>query len=149
MLTFINNILNQIEIILKGIPQHFKDFSVSTMFFIFMVVVFILNMCKKIFVWREKKKGTPHQSCEYLVKISGGQDCDHSLYRKQFKENGNSCMECKGKSYKMTDIEAEDRVLRGKKCNRFIILLANHGKNLLPYVSFLYTMAVTIFENNK
>lgn len=148
-MTFINNIIEQIEIIRKGIPQHFKDFSVSTVFFIFIVVVIILNICKKIFVWWEKKKGTPHQSCEYLVKVSGGQDCDHLSHRKRFKENGNSCEECKGKSYKMTDIEAENRVLRGKKCKRIIILMANFSKNLLPYVSFLYTLAVTIFENNK
>ena len=148
-MTFINNILKQIEIIWKGIPQHFKDFSVSTVFFVFIMVVIILNICKKIFVWWEKKKGTPHQSCEYLVKVSGGQDCDHLSHRKRFKENGNSCEECKGKTYKMTDIEAENRALRGIKCKRIIILLANHSKNLLPYVSFLYTLAVTIFENNK
>lgn len=148
-MAFINSILDQIEIIWKGIPQHFKDSSVSTMFLAIIVVVFILDICKKIFIWWEKKKGTPHQSCEYLVKISGGQDCDHSSYRKQFKENGNSCEGCKGKLYKMTDIEAENRILRGKTCKRLIILLANHSKNLLPYVSFLYTLAVTIFENNK
>ena len=49
----------------------------------------------------------------------------------------------------MTDIEAENRVLRGQKYKRIIVLMANHSKNLLPYVSFLYTLAVAIFENNK
>lgn len=149
MMIFINNILDQLEIILKGVPQHFKDFSVSTVFFLFIMVVFILNICKRIFVWWERKKGTPHQSCEYLVKVNGKQDCDHLSYRKQFREKGNSCEECKGKSYKMTDMEAENRVVRGKKYKKIIILLANHSKNLLPYISFIYTLAVTIFENNK
>nr|WP_300797492.1 hypothetical protein [uncultured Acetatifactor sp.] len=148
-MAFVDGILDQIEITCRAIYQHFKEFSVSKVFLIIVVVVFSLNICKRVFIWWEKKKGTPFQSCEYLVKVNKRQDCDHSFYRKKFKENGNSCEKCKGKSYKMTDIEAENRVLRGQKYKRIIVLMANHSKNLLPYVSFLYTLAVAIFENNK
>ena len=146
---FLCDILVQIEIIFKGIPQHFKEFSVSAIFFVFVMWVFALNICKKIFVWWEKKKGTPHTSCEYLITVKGGQDCNHSLYRKQFKQNGNSCEKCKGKSFVMTDAEAENRVLLGRMWKRIIVFFANQSKNILPYISFLYTLAITIFENSK
>lgn len=49
----------------------------------------------------------------------------------------------------MTDAEAENRVADGTLWKRIILLLANCSKNMLPYISFIYTLVVTIFENNK
>lgn len=49
----------------------------------------------------------------------------------------------------MTDAEAENRVLSGSLWKRWIIRLANWGRNTLPYFSFIYTLAITVVENNQ
>lgn len=149
MAKFIQDLFIQLEIVCKGAPEHFKQVPISALFFIYLILVFILNIIKRVLILIEKKRGTPHQSCEYLVKIKNGQDCNHPSYRKHFKNNGNSCERCHGKSFKMTDSEAENRVVKGNIFKCVLICLANYSKNMLPYISFFYTLVIAIFENNK
>lgn len=139
----------QVSIICQGLPRHLKESPISTFFLIYIILVFILNIIKQDFICLEKRRGTPHLSCEYLFTSKNGQDCDHLYYRKRFKRNGNSCEGCRGKSFQMTDAEVEKRVDKGAVWKHIIIFMANYSKSLLPYMSFLYTLAMTIFENNK
>lgn len=146
---FLDSLLVQLEIVLNGVSEYFKESPMSTVFFVFIILVFVLNITKGFLVWLEKKRGTPYQSCKYLIEEDNEQDCSHLSHRKYFKSNENGCEGCRGKSFKMTDAEAEYRVADGNLCKRIIILLANYSKNMLPYISFIYTLVVTIFENNK
>lgn len=149
MANFIDVLVTQIKIIIRGIPYHLTEFPISIMFLAFLILVFVLNIIKKNLISSEKKRGDLYQSCKYLVEQRNGQDCSHPSYRKQFRNNENGCSGCQGRVLKMTDIDAEELILNGKKWKRTILLLANCGKSLLPYISFLYTLVVTIFENNK
>lgn len=142
-------LLSQIKIVLEGIPEYFKESPVSMIFLSCIIIVFILNIFKRKLVLREKKRGTPHQSCDYLVTVRNEQDCNNTFYRKYFRENGNSCEKCRGKFLKMSDDEAENRVASGKFWKHAIVWLANFGKNILPYITFFYTLIIAILENNK
>lgn len=148
MKSFINAFFSQIEIIFSKFPEHFRESPISTIFLIFIVLTLFLNIIKRTFVWCEKKRGTPHLSCEYLVDVENGQDCDHPSYRNFFEMN-EGCTGCRGKSFKMTDEEAERRIAKGDKWKYIIILGANCSKSVLPYISFFYTLAIATFGNNK
>ena len=143
------NIWEQVSIICHGLPRHLRESPISTVFLICIIIVLVLNIIKHCFICLEKRRGTPHLSCEYLFISENGQDCDHLSYRKRFKKNGNSCEGCRGKSFQMTNAEAEKRVVTGAIWKHIIILMANYSKSLLPYISFLYTLAMAIFENYK
>lgn len=49
----------------------------------------------------------------------------------------------------MTDVEVENRIVMGYVWKYRIVLLANYSKYVLPYISFLYTLAMTVFEKNN
>lgn len=149
MSDFLISLLVQLDIVFNGVSEHFKESPLSTIFLIFLILVFVLNILKRVLVWLEKKHGILHQSCKYLIVVNNGQDCSHSSHREYFKQNENGCEGCRGKSFKLTDAEAENRVVDGAPWKHIILLLANYSKNMLPYISFIYTLVVTIFENNK
>lgn len=149
MKAFLDILWTQVGIVFEDISKHFKEFPISGIFLTFLVLVFLLNVVKRVFIEMEKKYGTIDQSCEYLIIGKKGQDCKLLSYRKRFKENGNSCEGCRGKSFKMTDSEAENRIAKGVIWKHIIVLLANCGKNMLPYISFLYTLIIAIYKNNK
>lgn len=144
---FMETLQTQIELISKGLSEHFKDFPISFIFLGFLILVFILNIIKRILIWIEKKHGSLNGTCQYLIVGSKEQDCNNSDYRKYFKENENSCEGCKGKSFAMTDAEAEQRAIKGSLWKCIIFLLANCGRYVLPYISFIYTLVITILNN--
>lgn len=146
---FINRLLLQFKVDFIAITEYFKDSLISTIFFVFLIGVLVLNIIKKIFIWQERKNCMRNQACEYLVKIGDKQDCDIPFRRKRFIKRGNSCTGCWGKSFKMTDEEVENRIKRGNYVKHAMIVLANGGRSMLPYISFCYTLAIAIFENNK
>lgn len=147
--SFGDDVLSQMNIILKNFPEYFRESPISIIFLSFLCLVFILNITKSILIYLERKRGTPYQSCEYLIKLVREQDCNHPFHRKRFIKRGRSCEKCRGKSYKMTDVEAENRVAKSTFWKRLILLLASYGNNILPYVSFIYTLIIAIYENNK
>ena len=141
------NFLAEIKTVIKIFSAYFKLSPISSAFFFTLFVVLVLNAVKGILIWCEKKKGDPSQSCKFLIK----KDDEHrgcSIPRRQiaFKKNGYSCKGCKGKTFNMTNSEAEERAAIGAAWKRIIIMLANCSKSLLPYISFLYTLVLAIFE---
>lgn len=149
MVEFKEALLSQLDVLFNGIPKYFKESPISTFFLIFLLVELCLNIVKRIFIWQEKKKEVSNQPCECFIIDEKGQDCCHPLYREYFKQNGNSCAECKGKSFELTDVQAEKRIVSGKTWKKVIFISASYGKSLLPYITFIYTLSVAIFETVK
>lgn len=145
MIKFVDNLYNQFENICSNIPEHFKEFPISTAFLLFLGCVLILNIARKILISSEKRKGILDQSCIFLDTSNNKQDCKNSTYRKRFKKRG-SCEKCWGKSYNMTDEEAENLIAKGVIWKRIVLLVANESKSMLPYLSFLYTLIVAILS---
>ncbi|WP_435645215.1 hypothetical protein [Butyricicoccus porcorum] len=146
MVKYMGDLLAQMQIIITTVLEHLAGHPLSTFFLIFIVITIISNVIKRIFISQEKKYRSPYQTCEYLITGSNGQDCDHLSHRKTFKMNQNSCTGCRGKSLKMTDAEAENRIIKGVAWKCAIVLFANSARNILPYLSFIYTLTVTIFN---
>ena len=145
MIKFVYDLYNQFENICSNIPKHLEEFPISTAFLLFMVFALILNIVKKLLISLEKKIGLLDQSCIYLDTSNNKQDCKNPSYRKQFKKKG-SCEKCWGKSYNMTDEEAENRIAKGRIWKRIILLVANECRIMLPYLSFLYTLVIAILN---
>lgn len=141
--------LPQLKLVIKNILEHFNDSPISTIFFVIIFCIFLLNVIRKIFIWQEKKSKSQNQRCKYLINLGSEQDCDIPSQREQFKARGNSCADCRRKLFEMTDSEAENRIAMGCMWKYEIILLAGYSKNALPYISIFYTLAVAIFEKNK
>ncbi len=139
----------QLKFVIDNIFEHFNESPISATFFVFIFCVFLLNIIRKIFIWQEKKNRSKNQRCKYLINLGNEQDCDIPSQRKQFREKGNSCADCQRKSFGMTDTEAENRIAMGYVWRYRIILLADYSKSVLPYISFLYTLVVTVFGKNN
>lgn len=136
----------QSEFVFENIFEHFSESPISATFFAFIVFVFFLNIIKRIFIWQERNSRTQNRRCKYLINLGNEQDCDISSQRKQFRKNGNSCAGCRRKALDMTDDEVENRIAMGYVWKYRIVLLANYSKYVLPYISFVYTLALTVFE---
>ena len=119
-----------------------------TFFFIFIVFTLFLNLIKNFLIQDKKKKEILQEKCEYLETDNYKQECKLDSQRTRFHKNGDSCKECPGKTVKISDVEIENRVKTEKRWKNIVVLLANITGYMLPYISFLYTLAVTIFENN-
>ena len=148
MKTFLNTCWQQMGIVFESMQKHFKEYPTSWIFLGCIILVLILNIIRRLLIGLEKKRGTPNQSCIYLFTVRGEQDCNHLSYRKHFKQNGNDCEKCRGKTIEMTDSEAERRILSGGLLACWIVRLANGGRSVLPYVSFVYTLIITALANN-
>lgn len=141
------NFLAEIETIMKTFSDYFKLSPISSAFFFTLFVVLVLNAVKGILIWHEKKTGDHSQSCKFLIKKDDdNRGCSIPRRQKDFIKNGDSCKGCKGKTFNMTTSEAEERAASGAAWKRIIIIIANCSKNLLPYISFLYTLVLAIFE---
>lgn len=149
MTHLIGTLINDINKIFTGLSTHLQLFPVSTIFLIVVFFSFLVNLLKRILLWLEKKQVKPHESCQYLVLGSKGQDCDLPSRRKRFKKNNNSCSGCRGKTFKLTDTEAESRIASSSTWKRTILVLASYSNASLPYISFIYTLVVTILEDSK
>ena len=149
MVTFWNDFLSQIDEFFKRILVYLKDSPISIVFLIFIVVVFVLNIIKRVIIYLEKKHGARYQSCMFLVVEANKQDCNLPSHRTYFKENENGCDGCTGKTINMTDADAEIRIVKSSAWKKVVVILANYGKNALPYISFFYTLIITIFEKNN
>lgn len=147
MTTFIKTLSNNIETIIAGFYDHLEAFPVSTIFLVFVVFCLFVNLFRIVLLRMERKRTKPHESCQYLVVGTKGPDCDLPSRRKRFKKNNDSCEDCPGKSFKLTDSEAESRIASSATWKRAIISLATYSNAVLPYVSFIYTLVATIFES--
>lgn len=128
------------------IYEYLKTSSLSVKFFVFVIVIFVLNILKSIFIWYEKRITAPRQKCKYLIEEKYQYGCSLSMYEKRFKEKKDSCEGCKGKNTGISNQEAEERIRDGKKWQYIVIFLANSGKNILPFMSLVYTLCIGIFE---
>lgn len=147
MKNFFNTLANNVAIVFESVQKHFEKYPTSVIFLYCILGVLFLNIIKQLLIWLEKKRGMPNQSCRYLYTIRNEQDCNHFSYRKRFKQNGNNCEKCPGKTSTMTDSEAETRILSSSIPKRWIVRLANWSRIILPYASFVYTLVITALEN--
>jgi len=147
----VNNLVDILIIKVCGIIDVFRNYlklsPISSTFIFILFIVFCLNFVKAFLIWRERKQGDQSQSCKYLIKKEDEHHyCSIRRRQKKFIENGCSCSGCKGKTFCMTNIEAEERAAAGAVWKKVVIQVANGSKNLLPYISFLYTLVLAIFE---
>lgn len=139
--------MSTFQIIFSSLYNYFKLSPISTAFFVFLLGTVLLNLIEEIIIWSEKKNVILSKSCIYLVIEKGNQSCDLSSRQKDFKARGNSCESCKGKAVNVTKAELEERAANGSQWKRIAILSAKYIRNILPYLSFFYTLALAIFEN--
>lgn len=142
-----DNLTIKVGCIIDVFRNYFKLSPISSSFIFILFIVFCLNFVKAILIWRERKQGDQSQSCKFLIKKEDEHHCCSIRHRqKKFIKNGCSCSGCKGKTFCMTNIEAEERAAAGAVWKKVVIQIANGSKNLLPYISFLYTLVLAIFE---
>lgn len=148
MVIYIKHFIVQIKEIMENLPEHFSAFPISSVFFFGIVFIFILNVLKRIMIGLEKRQMSSYHKCPYLI-IDEAQDCINSFYREKFKIGEIECADCPGKRRSITNINAENQIMAGKFRKRIVILLANFGRDLLPYLSFFYTLSVLILEESS
>lgn len=136
----------RVPTILEDLFAYFKSSPTSIGFFLFLLVVATLNIFKAVLIFLEKKKGYPDQSCRYLSPGRNGLVCELPSCEQGFKDRKNSCEGCTGKTFSVTNEEVSERIAASDMRKRVIILLANYSKGILPYISFLYTLLIAIFE---
>lgn len=141
--------ISQLKYIINNFFEHFSESPISATFFVFIFCVFFLNIIRKMFIWQERKNVSRNHRCKYLINLGDEQDCDIPSRRRQFRDNGNSCASCRRRALEMTDDEAENRIAMGYGWKYRIVLLANYSKYVLPYISFLYTLAITVFGKSN
>lgn len=139
--------MSSFQIVFSSLYEYFKLSPISTAFFIFLLGTMLLNLIKEIIIWSEKKNVILSESCIYLVIEKSNQSCDLPSRQKDFKVRGDSCEGCKGKTINITKEEMEKRVANDSQWKCIIILSAKYIRNILPYLSFFYTLALAIFEN--
>lgn len=149
MLFGLDTIFVQLVTDFKLVFEYFKGSLISTIFFVVLISISILNIIKKALIWQEKKANMKNKTCEFLIQRGNQQDCDILSRRQRFIDKGRSCKGCKGRSIKMSDAEAENRIKKGGFVKYLLIMLADGGRSLLPYISFCYTLVIAIFEHNK
>lgn len=126
--------------------NYFEHSLISISFFIFLLAVAILNIIREIIVRAEKKNVILDRPCIYLVIGITDQSCGLSSRKENFKRKGNSCDGCTGKNIGISKEDLEDRARNESAWKSIIILLAKYARNVLPYMSFFYTLAITLFE---
>ena len=83
------------------------------------------------------------------MKGENGHTCSFHAYKQRFEKKLNNCNGCPGKTFSITEEEAENRVVKGNVGQRIIITLENCCQALLPYISFFYTLLISMFINKK
>ncbi len=137
---------NGIQPIYESLCSYLKSSPASVTFSLFFSAVAILNIIRGILIWYEKKSMASNQRCKYLITNQSSSDCSIPSYWQGFHDREDSCAECPGKTFDITNEEAMERAMKGAWWKCIIILMANWSRNILPYASFLYTLIIAIFE---
>ena len=143
-----NSLGEQISAIAERTIGYLILSPISSIFLAIMAFVFALNIIKRYFVWKQIKAGSHNSTCRYLITSDERQSCDLEPYRGKF-EIERSCTGCKGKTVKMTAEDAEIRAGRKSVVIQIIILVANYGKAILPYISFIYALMTAVFATTN
>lgn len=146
MYVVISNCFLSIQAILKALYNYFESSLISTLFFTFLIVIAFLNAFKMFLVRSEKKNGYQDQPCRHLCSEREGPMCRLPSCVQEFKARKNSCEGCNKKSTSVPDEEVAERVSDSSLWKCFIVRAADYGRAILPYVSFLYTLIIAIYE---
>lgn len=136
----------QIQTISRSLLVYFEASPISTSFFLFLFFVASLNILKSILIHWEKKNGYSDLKCRYLSIERDEQVCKLQSRKQEFKDRKNSCNGCAGRTFSVTNEDVADRLAASATWKRIAILLADCSRSILPYVSFLYTLFIAIFE---
>lgn len=137
-----------IETIFNKVIIFFQESHISVIFLFLVIVILALNTLKRALIRWEKKNGTLMEKCLFLTNGYNGQDCNHVVQRQRFKKE-KSCEGCPGKIFNMTDEEAESRIASSGNWKKAILLVAKIGNDVLPYISFVYTLIIAFLESAK
>ena len=139
----------QIQAILKNLHEYFKSSPVSIAFFVFLLIVIVLDILKLRLIRIEKKNGFSDQACKFLDFERGGSVCRLPSCEQGFKDRKNSCEGCTGKILSITNADAVEQITASVTWKRSVVLIANCSRSVLPYASFLYTLFIAIFEKGS
>lgn len=139
----------QMQANLNILQEYFKSSPVSTGFFLFLLAVITLDILKMCLIYREKKNRDLYQACIYLCSGRDGPECNHSSCKQGFKDRNGSCEGCAGKTLPITNEDVVKHIIAGATWKRIVIAIANCSRSILPYVSFIYTLFIAIFEKNS
>lgn len=126
--------------------NYLKVSPTSIIFSVFFLATAILEIIREVLIWQEKKRMAPKQRCQYLLTEQNSSNCDLPEYRQGFRERGNNCTGCAGKTVSIKNEDAIERMVKRAPWKLAIILMANYSRNILPYASFLYTLSIAIFK---
>ena len=132
--------------IVKQKPSFLKSSPVSTAFLLLLGIIFVLNIFKRLLIWQTKRGESKKRPCESLDKGGTIQTCNNSAYKAKFSQTL-SCEGCRGKLVKITDIDAEYMAIKSSIWKGALITVANYGKGLLPYLTFIYTLVTAIYNS--
>ncbi len=145
MFTYLINRIMYYGNLIKDVFRQLIQFSpVSLVFITFIILIMVLNLIKRWLVWQERMKATADEKCQFLKSDRKGQYCSLPACAERFLENEKGCTGCRKKSSSISTEEAETRAKNSSLLNGFIICVANGGKSILPYLSFVYTLTLTI-----
>lgn len=139
----------QMQALLNSLEEYFKSSPVSTIFFLFLFAVATLNILKMCLIYWEKKNGDLDQACKYLGSGRDGPECKQSSCEQGFKDRNGSCEGCAGRTLSITNEDVAEYIIANASWKRIVILIANYSRSVLPYVSFLYTLFIAMFEKNS
>lgn len=120
--------------------------TLSRIFLATVCFIALINIAKSMLIRRERKHDTPSRPCKHLVYTQSGQDCSIPSRKQGFRNRGFSCDGCVGRTSYLTVQEAEERASSAAAWKRWLLGLATCGKTALPYISFIYTLLIVIFE---
>lgn len=134
---------------LQSILQLMDQNSIAKMFLLVIAIIGILNAAKHYLIWQYKKKLIQPEICDYLKNIGNMAECTHQKYKDKYIMSENSCRGCRGKTVANSTERAEMYTKSQGKITSIIIVCANLGTALLPYLSILFTLIVAAFVTAK
>lgn len=129
----------------QSILQLINQNSIAKLFLIIIAIIGILNAAKCCIKWHCKKKLIKSEKCYYLRKLSNMIECTHEKYKVQYSQNGNRCRGCRGKTVAVSTERVEMYAKSQGIIIKILIVCADVGKALLPYLSILFTLLVAAF----
>ena len=130
---------------LQRILQLMDQNSIAKIFLLIITIIGILNAAKHYIIRQCKKKLIQPEICDYLKNRGNMAECTHNKYKAKYIMSENSCRGCRGKTVANSTERAEMHAKSQGIITTIIIVCANLGTGLLPYLSILFTLLVAAF----
>ena len=124
--------------------MHHQWFWSVVLIFI-LVLIGMLNIIEQCFIYYYKKKISGSEKCIFLRAYRNNVECTHNRHKKRFMKNGNSCRNCCGKSVEISNETVKSYIKARGLLFQIIIIGADFGSAVLPYISIVFTLLVAAF----